>query len=282
MWPTPPATAASISAISLATCRGDVPWARNRRSTPRSALSKVDRASKSTVASETPDGRRPASDVRVNATISTGSVNSFEIKAEPTRPVAPATAMRVRPAPRWEGLNIRITFRILERSVQDTWNDRSMMSSGNGMSGKPQFDDDAVINSAMDVFWRHGYSASSIDQLTTAMGLSRSSMYKRFQDKDGLFEEVLSAYIERVERRMSAVRGETKRQQLEALLHEFLPRAGKTARPAGCMLARSCAEMVDLPPAGQSVARQGLYAAARDPRRHFTRGGRKWRIGGDS
>lgn len=132
------------------------------------------------------------------------------------------------------------------------------MSSGNTMSGKPQFDDDAVINSAMDVFWRHGYSASSIDQLTTAMGLSRSSMYKRFQDKDGLFQEVLSTYVERVVRRMNAVRGNTKRQQLEALLHEFLPRGGKTVRPAGCMLARSCAEMVDLPPAGQSVARQGL------------------------
>jgi len=126
------------------------------------------------------------------------------------------------------------------------------------MSGKPQFDDDAVINSAMDVFWRHGYSASSIDQLTTAMGLSRSSMYKRFQDKDGLFQEVLSTYVDRVVRRMSAVRGETKRQQLEALLHEFLPKGGRSVRPAGCMLARSCAEMVDLPPAGQSVARQGL------------------------
>ncbi len=133
-----------------------------------------------------------------------------------------------------------------------------MMSSGNVMSGKPQFDDDAVINSAMDVFWRHGYSASSIDQLTTAMGLSRSSMYKRFQDKDGLFQEVLSTYVDRVVRRMSAVRGETKRQQLEALLHEFLPKGGRSVRPAGCMLARSCAEMVDLPPAGQSVARQGL------------------------
>ncbi|WP_314946964.1 TetR/AcrR family transcriptional regulator [Bradyrhizobium cosmicum] len=126
------------------------------------------------------------------------------------------------------------------------------------MSGKPQFDDDAVIHSAMDVFWRHGYSASSIDQLTTAMGLSRSSVYKRFRDKDGLFQEVLSTYVDRVVRRMSAVRGDTKRQQLEALLHEFLPKGGKTVRPAGCMLARSCAEMVDLPPAGQSVARQGL------------------------
>ncbi len=126
------------------------------------------------------------------------------------------------------------------------------------MSGKPQFDDDAVINSAMDVFWRHGYSASSIDQLATAMGLSRSSLYKRFRDKDGLFEEVLSTYVERVVRRMNSVRGDTKRQQLEALLHEFLPREGRTARPAGCMLARSCAEMVDLPPVGQSVARRGL------------------------
>jgi AcrR family transcriptional regulator len=133
-----------------------------------------------------------------------------------------------------------------------------MMSSENQMSGKPQFDDDAVINSAMDVFWRHGYSASSIDQLTTAMGLSRSSMYKRFRDKDGLFREVLSTYAERLLRRMSAVRGDTKRQQLEALLHEFLPRKANAARPAGCMLARSCVEMADLPAAGQSAAQQGL------------------------
>jgi AcrR family transcriptional regulator len=132
------------------------------------------------------------------------------------------------------------------------------MSSEYPMSGKPQFDDSAVINSAMEVFWRHGYAASSIDQLTTAMGLSRSSMYKRFQDKDGLFQEVLSNYAQRVLKRMNAVQAGTKRQQLEALLHEFLPTAGKTARPAGCMLARSCSEMADLPPASQAVAREGL------------------------
>ena len=70
------------------------------------------------------------------------------------------------------------------------------------MSGKPQFDDGAVINSAMEVFWRHGYAASSIDELTTAMGLSRSSLYKRFRDKDGLFQEVLSIYARRVLKRM--------------------------------------------------------------------------------
>ncbi|MHC4049861.1 TetR/AcrR family transcriptional regulator [Bradyrhizobium sp. 25ACV] len=125
------------------------------------------------------------------------------------------------------------------------------------MSGKPQFDDSAVITAAMEVFWRHGYAASSIDELTMAMGLSRSSMYKRFRDKDGLFQEVLSTYAQRVLKRMNAVHAGTKRQQLEALFHEFLP-GDKTARPAGCMLARSCAEMADLPPASQAVAREGL------------------------
>lgn len=126
------------------------------------------------------------------------------------------------------------------------------------MSGKRQFDEALVINAAMDVFWRHGYAASSIDQLTTAMGLSRSSLYKRFQDKDGLFREVLSTYADRVIRRMGAVQGETRRGQLEALLREFLPKEAKTARPEGCMLVRACAEMADLPLEGQAVAMEGL------------------------
>lgn len=126
------------------------------------------------------------------------------------------------------------------------------------MSGKPQFDETSVINAAMDVFWRHGYAASSIDQLTTAMRLSRSSLYKRFQDKDGLFREVLSTYAERVMRRMGAAQADTRRGQLEALLREFLPDEAKTARPKGCMLVRSCAEMADLPLDGQAVALEGL------------------------
>lgn len=126
------------------------------------------------------------------------------------------------------------------------------------MSGKPQFDETAVINAAMDVFWRHGYAASSIDQLTTAMGLSRSSLYKRFQGKDGLFREVLAIYSERVIRRMSSIKANTGRKQVEALLSEFLPSQALAGRPKGCMLVRSCAEMVDLPPEGQAAALEGL------------------------
>jgi AcrR family transcriptional regulator len=129
------------------------------------------------------------------------------------------------------------------------------MSSGEFMSGKPQFDEAAVIAVAIGVFWRQGYAAASISDLTEATGLSRSSMYQRFHDKDGLFEEALAAYTQRVLRRMSAVKADTARGKLEELLRAFLP--GGSPRPAGCLIARSCTEIPGLSPKGKAAALAG-------------------------
>ena len=128
------------------------------------------------------------------------------------------------------------------------------------MSGKPQFDESAVIAAAVDVFWRHGYSAASINDLTEATGLSRSSIYQRFGDKDGLFLEALAAYTGRVLRRMDAAQADTARGRVEALLRGFLPNASAHRRPIGCLIARSCAEVLELSEMGQAAA---LTAAAR-------------------
>jgi AcrR family transcriptional regulator len=134
------------------------------------------------------------------------------------------------------------------------------LSSEATLSGKPQYDESAVVDAALNVFWRHGYAATSINELTLATGLSRSSLYQRFQDKDGLFQEALSSYTERVLGSMNAVAGDTARHRLEALLREFLPKQGRPKRPPGCMLTRSCAEMADLPQAARTVALAGLNA----------------------
>jgi TetR/AcrR family transcriptional regulator, copper-responsive repressor len=123
------------------------------------------------------------------------------------------------------------------------------------MSGKPQFDDAAVIDAAMKVFWRHGYAAASINDLTEATGLSRSSLYQRFGDKDGLFREALAAYTERVLKRMNGVEADTARGRLRAMLRAYLPKPPDLQRPAGCLISRSCAEMVDLTADGQASAR---------------------------
>jgi AcrR family transcriptional regulator len=135
-----------------------------------------------------------------------------------------------------------------------------MMSSEVRLAGKPQFDDSAVIAAAVQVFWRHGYAAASISDLTEATGLSRSSLYQRFGDKDGLFQEALAAYLARVLRRMEAAEGETARARLEALLRGFVANSS-AGRPAGCLIARSCAELADLSPEG---GRAASTAAARE------------------
>ena len=143
---------------------------------------------------------------------------------------------------------------MLERSVYHLWNVRSKMSSeGAEVSGKPQFDEIAVIGAAVSVFWHRGYAATSISELTEATGLSRSSLYHRFTDKDGLFREALQAYTARVLRRMNAAQTGAARLRLHTLLSGFLPDLS-APRPAGCLIARSITEMSELSAAGQAVA----------------------------
>jgi len=122
------------------------------------------------------------------------------------------------------------------------------------MSGKPQYDEAAVIAAAIDVFWRHGYATASINDLTEATGLSRSSLYQRFGDKDGLFLEALQSHTERSLRRMNAAQGKTPRARLRAVLQTFLPDPAVTERPPGCLIARSCNEASELSSAGRAAA----------------------------
>jgi AcrR family transcriptional regulator len=126
------------------------------------------------------------------------------------------------------------------------------------MSGKPQYDEPAVIDAAIEVFWRHGYAAASVSELTNATGLSRSSLYQRFGDKDGIFLEALSRYTDRVLQRMEGVRADTARARVEAILRGFLPREGKSKYTPGCLLARSCVEMANLSAAGQQAVNIGV------------------------
>ncbi|WP_266181403.1 TetR/AcrR family transcriptional regulator [Dyella humicola] len=123
------------------------------------------------------------------------------------------------------------------------------------MSGKPQFDEATVIAAAIEVFWRHGYAAAAISDLTEATGLSRSSLYQRFRDKDGLFQEALATYTQRVLRRMNSADADTARGRMKALLRAFLPDG--SGRPAGCLIGRSCAEISSLSGEGQAAALAG-------------------------
>ena len=64
-------------------------------------------------------------------------------------------------------------------------------------AGRPrQFAQADALRKAMEVFWRKGFEATSLDDLLTAMGLSKSSFYACFGSKQALYDEAVRAYAE--------------------------------------------------------------------------------------
>jgi AcrR family transcriptional regulator len=63
--------------------------------------------------------------------------------------------------------------------------------------GRPRgFDADQALERAMLVFWGQGYEGASLDDLTGAMGITRTSMYRAFGNKEELFRKALARYTE--------------------------------------------------------------------------------------
>jgi AcrR family transcriptional regulator len=64
-------------------------------------------------------------------------------------------------------------------------------------TGRPRgFDADEALERALLVFWEQGYEGASLATLTGAMGISTTSMYATFGNKEELFRKALERYTE--------------------------------------------------------------------------------------
>ncbi|APE30197.1 hypothetical protein BOX17_04060 [Halomonas aestuarii] len=112
--------------------------------------------------------------------------------------------------------------------------------------GRPiAFSPDEAANAAMRVFWARGYDSASTRDLLEAMGLSRSSLYQAFGNKEQLFLEALRRYREslvgRLERRLEAA--PSAMAFLEALFRETAGEAGSDRAALGCLIFNSASEL---------------------------------------
>ncbi|MGN7360671.1 TetR/AcrR family transcriptional regulator [Paenibacillus sp. SAF-054] len=108
-----------------------------------------------------------------------------------------------------------------------------------------EFDKEQALGEAMELFWEKGYAATSISDLTAAMGIQRPSLYAAFGDKEELFETALRKYLNQ-----HAARIRTKlhaNPSVKAAIHTFfedLVEDGYREKPSkGCFCINTMVEL---------------------------------------
>src|SRR5471030_2195899 len=96
------------------------------------------------------------------------------------------------------------------------------------MARTKDFDENEVLNKAIDIFWHKGYNGTSMQDLVDGLGISRSSLYDTYGDKHTLFIKALESYQNEGSRKICAIVNsaapakETIKQLLDLITGELL------------------------------------------------------------
>jgi len=116
------------------------------------------------------------------------------------------------------------------------------------MVGTKQFDHDAVVERAMMLFWRKGYSGTSIHDLEKATRLRRGSLYNAFGDKQGLFVAALKRYETTVgQERIRQLSNPDPYRAIEGFLDTLVTQMSEPSRPRGCLHTNTSLEFPNAP-----------------------------------
>ncbi len=130
--------------------------------------------------------------------------------------------------------------------------------------GRPrEFDEEQVLAAAMEAFWRKGYEATSLADLTACTRLNKASLYRVFGDKHELFKASLKNYSDMAFREVMAVafNSESPLKNIRAVVRKICDDAGSDK---GCMMINSLVELAPHDPEVkkmlQGFAEQRIHA----------------------
>ena len=128
------------------------------------------------------------------------------------------------------------------------------------MAGKKSFLPDQALEKAMDLFWKQGYEASSIEDLVLCTGLGRGSLYDTFCDKHALYLAALNRYLTAFREQDAALQDQTG--SLSEILESFFQACIEAllSDPArrGCFLVNATLEMAPHDPEVNKIVQSAL------------------------
>jgi TetR/AcrR family transcriptional repressor of nem operon len=108
-----------------------------------------------------------------------------------------------------------------------------------------KFDEATALDAAIECFWRRGYQATSLRDLTESMGLSAPSLYNAFGNKEELYARALDRYLDRTTRDRLRRLEETYKplEAIQCFFAEIIEHSAKDRLRKGCFLVNSALEV---------------------------------------
>ncbi|MDP2697505.1 TetR/AcrR family transcriptional regulator [Thalassospira sp.] len=118
------------------------------------------------------------------------------------------------------------------------------------------FDEESVLDNAMNIFWSKGFEATSIQELVAETGLNRASMYASFGDKKALFLRVLDHYTRKISQQRFAILTDVPdgRAAITQTFRDAVRNGCGPGRHKGCLMVNSGMELAPHDPETAAIA----------------------------
>jgi len=102
------------------------------------------------------------------------------------------------------------------------------------------FNKEHALDKAMYLFWEKGYDATYISDLIETMGISRSTLYDSFGDKDELYKLVLERYKNYGHRKRNLLfSGINTKESLKSFFYQHIEKCYSDDIPKSCIITNS-------------------------------------------
>lgn len=118
------------------------------------------------------------------------------------------------------------------------------------MARPREFDEERVLQAALEVFRAKGFDGATLGELEDATGLGRGSLYGAFGDKRALFHKVLGRYLtSSLDEMLAPLHApEAGREAIVALFRGIARDASRDRERKGCLMTNCSVELADRDP----------------------------------
>jgi TetR/AcrR family transcriptional regulator, transcriptional repressor for nem operon len=107
-----------------------------------------------------------------------------------------------------------------------------------------EFDEDAVLDAAVECFWARGYGATSVRDLIESTGITGASLYNAFGDKRAIYHKALDHYVSRsVLDRIGRCEQLPPRRAITEFFTEIIKRSIEDRQRRGCMMVNAAVDV---------------------------------------